>query len=103
MTKVFAFIIFMASTIGGFSCGCEEEVVPAKIYILPDHLQITEKAMFVFLENVWEPMNHLFSDEEGLYIVRGVPAGKSYYCNQCGYFIPCTRPCKHGASPVVCK
>ena len=68
MIKIFAFIIFMASTITGFSCSCEEEtvsIVPEKSYVLPDHLQITEKAIFVFLENIWEPVMTPSAKAEG--------------------------------------
>ena len=104
MKMIVVFLTCIIAAVSAFAC-CEHRhltetnlIPPEKIYILPDHLHVSDKAIFVFLSKTWQQFDTLFSDENGVFVYKNNP--KLWYCGKCSTHHNCDENCpKTGRNP----
>jgi hypothetical protein len=83
-------------------CGCGQNnqsqadlVQDEKVYVTQEHLCFSEQTMFVYINNDWQPINSLYSDKGGLFIIypEAGASSKTWYCSTCTTYHSCNSRC----------
>lgn len=101
MKKIIAVMIALSFQILAFAdCGGAKN--SEKTYVSMQNLHFTDDGMFVLLDDVWQQISALYSDEDGFYIA-GQPNPEVWYCSKCRTYHSCQENCPRGKSrPSKC-
>lgn len=94
---IVSFLTCMMFALSAFAyCGSEKSAEKMtsleKNYISIKQLHVSDEAMFVFLNNQWQQVDAVFSDNQGLFIARQ-PSPETWYCKTCRTYHAADQEC----------